>query len=162
MFTVWNTAARAMWGLQGLGALALKIDNFTQYVGKAPTYTITGAAPNSDIYWSSKKNGQNTGEFDSYYGHKTDGDGNWSTTTGPWPAEHEGNWWKTVRVGNETATVQFEILKQPPATTPPAPAPIYYAARPAPETVDLFGYQVPKLAVWIAAGAVAYKLLGKK
>lgn len=177
MFSVWRNARTGYSGLRGLGALKLSLNSFTQYVGQSPTYTIEGAAPNADIYWSSLKNGQSTGEVNAYYGHKTDGDGKWSATTGPWAAGYEGNWWKTARVGDESSTVQFQILPTP-ATTTPTPAPLpapwntqpypypYYPQQPSAayvppsqDTISVLGFEVPKLVVYAALGLIAYKVV---
>jgi hypothetical protein len=189
MFTVWNNARRGMNGLRGLGALQLSLNSFTQYTGQPPTYTITGAQPNADIYWSSLKNGESTGEVRSFYGHKTDGNGNWSATTGPWPPGLEGNWWKTAHVGDESSTVQFQILAaQPvssgvssPPVTPvtgmvPLPAPWntqayqypnYYAPPQrsvAPvepnDSISILGLEVPRLVVYGVAALAAWKFFG--
>ncbi|MDP9120092.1 MAG: hypothetical protein M3O15_01795 [Acidobacteriota bacterium] len=87
----------------------------TYTIGQAPTYTVTGAPPNAPIYWSSTRNGNDTGEDFLSYGQTTDGAGNWSTTGGAWSAGMEGRWVKTASFGSPSsaaphASMIFQVI----------------------------------------------------
>lgn len=89
----------------------------TATVGQFTTYTITGAPPNTPIYWSSTKNNASTGEVNAYYGQVTDANGNWSATAGSaWTTGLVGGWTKTATFGNPSsptapnATVGFQVI----------------------------------------------------
>jgi hypothetical protein len=89
----------------------------TATVGQSTTYTITGAPPNTPIYWSSTRNNQPTGEDHAYYGQNTDANGNWSATAGaPWSSALVGAWTKTASFGDPAnpaapdATIPFYVI----------------------------------------------------
>jgi hypothetical protein len=89
----------------------------TATVGQSTTYTITGAPPNTAIYWSSTRNNASTGEVNAYYGQTTDASGNWSATAGsPWTTAQVGGWVKTATFGNPSsptapnAAVDFQVI----------------------------------------------------
>jgi hypothetical protein len=89
----------------------VSVDKAVYLVGQAPLYTVTGP-PNTPILWSSTRNGVSTGEVDAYYGQQTDASGNWSGYGGAWEPGHVGSWTKSVRVGDQTATVGFTVQAQ--------------------------------------------------
>ena len=148
---------------RGLGALDLLINKTNFTVGEAPGYSVSGAGINAPILWSSTRNGLPTGENLSDYGHKTDGVGVWGGAGGNWTIDHTGQWTKTVKVGEETDSVVFQVLPSP---SDPRPTVQYVtvpgAAQANSDTIDLFGYQLPKMAVYIGAAIGAYLLLKKK
>ncbi|MDP3963296.1 MAG: Ig-like domain-containing protein [bacterium] len=76
--------------------------------GDFPTYTVNGAPPDTDIFWSSWKDGIEV-EAGAYYGHKTDGAGNWTGNGYVWAPRNAGTWVKQVRVGAGIASVPFAI-----------------------------------------------------
>ena len=89
----------------------------TATVGQSTTYTITGAPPNTQIYWSSTRNNVSTGEVNADYGQVTDANGNWTATAGsPWTSGLVGGWTKTATFGNPAsptapnATVGFQVI----------------------------------------------------
>ena len=86
----------------------------TYQLGDAPTYRITGAPPNSPIYWSSTLNGRSTGEVNVYYGQNTDGSGNWSAVGGTWTGVSQvGAWTKTAAIGSPggpKVTAGFQVI----------------------------------------------------
>jgi hypothetical protein len=60
-----------MYGLGYLGAalpVSFVINSPVQYVGKQPTYRISNATPGAQVYWSSYKDGKDTGEVRAAYG----------------------------------------------------------------------------------------------
>lgn len=154
----------------GLGALDLTINKSNFLVGEAPGYSVSGAAINAPILWSSTKNGLPSGENLSDYGHKTDAMGVWSAPGGNWTTDQVGQWTKSVKVGDETDTVLFSVLSQGGAqhVTPGSGT----AVTPAPKVVDepgffdgdvdLFGYRIPKLAAYGGGALLAYLLFIKK
>ena len=81
--------------------------------GQVPQYTISGGPPNAPIYWSSTRNGMDTGEDFVYYGQNTDGNGFWTSPGGAWSSGMEGAWTKTAYVGNTSnpgVTVNFQVI----------------------------------------------------
>ena len=79
--------------------------------GQQTTYSITGAPPNSEIYWSSTKDGYTTGENHVYYGQNTNSSGSWSGAGGAWSAGMEGAWTKMASIGTAPlATASFEVI----------------------------------------------------
>jgi Ricin-type beta-trefoil lectin domain len=90
------------------------VNSSAYFVGQAPTYTVTGT-PNSPIYWSSTKNGVSTGESDAFYGHYTDGNGNWSGGAAAWTAGDVGFWTRSVRIGTQSGTASFTVYQTQPA-----------------------------------------------
>jgi hypothetical protein len=85
-------------------------------VGDLAQYFVTGAEPFSGIHWSSTFNGVDTGE-DTFYGHVTDANGNWSGYGGAWTGGQVGNWTKTIRVDGGEATVAFSVSSGPAQST---------------------------------------------
>lgn len=80
-------------------------------VGSSTTYSISGAPPNTNIYWSSTLNGQTTGENHAFYSQVTDAYGNWSATAGAWQPQHAGGWTKTASIaGAPDTTVGFQVI----------------------------------------------------
>lgn len=152
----------------GLGALDLAINKSTFVVGEAPGYSVSGAAIDSPILWSSVRNGLPTGENLTDYGHKTDAMGVWSAPGGNWTAEHVGQWSKSVKVGDEVDSVIFQVLPtsgasnstNAPSNVPviqPATSPGFFDG-----DVDLFGYKIPKIAAYGGGALALYLLLKKK
>lgn len=97
--------------------MSLAIDS-NQWVGSTPVYRIAGAPPNQPIIWTSVHNGQATGENNTYPGHFTTADGDFTVSGGAWPAEHIGNWTKTAIVGGKSASVSFNVQPAPSSSTP--------------------------------------------
>jgi hypothetical protein len=91
----------------------LAMDKTSYLVGEAPLYTVTGAPPNSPIYWSSTRNGVSTGETNVFYGHYTDEDGGFTAYGGAWRDIDPGTWTKTVSIGGQTSTFQFSVIASP-------------------------------------------------
>lgn len=156
----------------GLGALDLAINKSTFIVGEAPGYSVSGAAVNSPVLWSSVRNGLPTGENLTDYGHKTDAMGVWSAPGGNWTAEHIGQWSKSVKVGDEVDSVVFQVLPAAGAsssTNAPTNAPITTTTTTTQKAdgfldgeIDLFGYKVPKIAAYGGGALLAYLLFKKK
>jgi hypothetical protein len=148
---------------RGLGALDLLINKSTFVVGEAPGYSISGAAINAPVLWSSTKDGLPTGENQSDYGHKTDAVGVWAGPGGNWTVDQAGQWTKTVKVGDETDTVSFQVLPSP---ADPKPT-VQYVTVPGKslfsgDTIDLFGWQLSKTTVLVGGAIIAYLLFFKK
>jgi uncharacterized repeat protein (TIGR01451 family) len=61
-----------------------------------------------EIFWTSTKNGQATGEDMSGYGQVVS-NGGWSGQTSPWLSSHIGNWTKTATIGNVSRSASFEV-----------------------------------------------------
>lgn len=86
-------------------------------VGEVPVYSVSGAEPNSAIYWSSTLNGV-TVEDGVFYGQYTDANGNWSGSGSAWTGSQVGTWTKTIEVYGGTASSQFTVAN--PAPPPPS------------------------------------------
>lgn len=160
--------ARRIHGLSGLGALDLTINKSSFLVGEAPGYSVSGGAINAPLLWNSTKNGEPTGENDTDYGHKTDNVGVWTGAGGNWTTDQIGQWTKTVKVGGETDSVVFQVLPTSGQTNNTGGTVYVPISRPstpllnANDTIDLFGYQVPKMYAYIGGAVLAYLLFFKK
>ncbi len=89
-------------------------------VGSSTTYSISGAPPNTAIYWSSTLNGVSTGENHAFYSQFTDASGNWSAAGGAWASANVGGWTKTASIGSAPdTTVAFQVI----SSTDPVPPP---------------------------------------
>lgn len=111
-------------GLGYLGeavALRLSINSPLQRVGETPTYTLTGAPPGQQIYWTSYKNGIFTGELNSGYGQIVEANGTAKLAAGgPWREEDIGTWQKTATFSDgSSAIVNFQVV---PSTVSPSPS----------------------------------------
>lgn len=118
--TAWGVSERGFWKKQAtIGAKSSYITfyvipkltvNASMYtVGSQPFYSVTGAPPYSPIYWSSWINGVSTGETDTFYGHYTDANGNFSSFGGQWLSSHVGYWKKQVKIGAHVSPVEFVV-----------------------------------------------------
>ncbi|MDO8558422.1 MAG: hypothetical protein Q7S09_04535 [bacterium] len=92
------------------GAILLALDKASYGAGEVPIYTITGGAPNSDILWSSWKDGVPTGEQNTFYGHVTDASGNWTGAGYAWVPRLAGSWVKKVSINSFTADAVFSVF----------------------------------------------------
>ncbi len=90
-------------------SLKIKTDKVGYQAGEAPQYSVTSEEPNAPIYWSSTRNGASTGEVLAFYGHYTDGDGNFSAYGGAWPAGAVGSWTKTLTLPTEDGTIEDTV-----------------------------------------------------
>jgi len=115
------------WRLRGLGGaipITLRIDSPVQRVGEKGRYLIVGAPPDSEIFWSSYKDGTATGELNASYGHKTASNGTASIDMGaPWAADQTGNWIKEVLIKDAsgqlyTAMTSFTVYPAVQASQP--------------------------------------------
>lgn len=143
----------------GLGALDLQMNKSAYYVGEAPTYTVTGAKPETPILWTSTQNGVASGEQNADYGQRTDASGAWSSSGSAFGTAQQGQWVKTASVGGETDTAPFQVL--PLGVQQPTPGGVYYvgvpaASKPASDTINLFGYALPSYAVYIGAAVLLW------
>jgi hypothetical protein len=114
--------SRGMRGLRrGMGAaipLQLSVDSPQMIVGQAAKFRLIGAPPNSEIYWSSYKNGAATGELNASYQQFTEANGTAEIVFTP-EADHVGKWVKEILLKDGagqiyTAMVQFSVF---PATS---------------------------------------------
>lgn len=110
----------------GLGAalpISLTLDTPYQQVGRPGKYRIIGAPPNANIYWSSYKNNQATGELNADYGHKTEPNGTAELET-TWLPEHVGTWTKEILIKDAAGamyTAKVDFIVQPESAAAPAP-----------------------------------------
>lgn len=80
--------------------ITFTVDRSNYLSGEGTHYRISGAPPNTPIFWSSTRNGISTGETNAYYDHVTDENGNWEATGGAFDAETMGgSWTKEARIG---------------------------------------------------------------
>jgi len=145
------------WRLRGLGGaipITLRIDSPVQRVGQKGKYLIIGAPPNSEIFWSSYKNGVATGELNASYGHRTEANGTASIDMGaPWSDDQQGAWIKEILIKDEagqiyTAMTTFNVypaISTEPATSAASGGGILST------TFDLGGTSIP---VWLPLAAV--------
>ena len=154
-------------GLGYLGeavALRLSINNSLPRVGETPTYTLTGAPPGQQIFWTSYKNGEFTGELNSGYGQIVEANGTAKLAAGgPWREQDIGTWQKTAtfREGS-SAIVNFQVA---PAASTAAPAPLPSAGAPSSSwfSEPLFSIGTFDVTPGVALiGFAAFYLLSKK
>lgn len=120
-----------MLGFLGAIGLSLSMDKSTYKVGESPIYRITGAIPGATIAWSSTKNGQQTGEYQSSYGAKVDANGTAEMTGGAFTDADKGQWTKTAMILRDDGkydlsnVAAFSVIASQPTTggnTPPVPS----------------------------------------
>ena len=166
-----QVATRSM--IVGFEGINLGINKQAFFVGDAPNYVITGAAPNTPVLWTSTKNGLPTGENQSNYGQTTDANGNITGSGGIWTSNDIGVWTKTATVGNENFTVSFSVIPLGATTTTASGQLIPYYSLPghaasapataASDNINVFGYNFPRIPFYIAVAALAFYLVkGKK
>lgn len=146
------------WRLRGLGGaipITLRIDSPVQRVGQKGRYLIIGAPPNSEIFWSSYKDGVATGELNASYGHTTEANGTASIEMGaPWAEDQQGAWIKEILIKDEsgqiyTAMTTFNVY--PAISTQPTTSTVSSGGILS-TTFDIGGTSIP---VWVPLAAVA-------
>jgi hypothetical protein len=96
----------------------LTVDKQNVAPGEYLTYAISGAPPNSEIFWSQWNHGVLTEDHVSY-GEYTDGNGNFTKTVGPFVAAWADEYTKRANVyshqtGDQVfANTAFKVLAQP-------------------------------------------------
>ena len=167
-----QVATRSM--IVGFEGINLGINKQAFLVGDAPNYSITGAAPNTPVLWTSTKNGLPTGEnLSQYAGQTTDANGNSTGSGGVWTSNDIGTWTKTATVGNENFTVSFTVAPLGATSSGSASGQLipYYSlpgqrvssAAASSDNINVFGYNVPRTPSYIAVAALAFYLVkGKK
>lgn len=155
---------RGMRGLRrGMGAaipLQLSVDSPQMFVGQTANFRLIGAPPNSEIYWSSYKNGAATGELNASYHQFTEANGTAEIPFTP-EATHVGKWVKEILLKDAagqiyTAMVQFSVFPAAsvPSTTPaPAPASTDFLDTLTSGSFNVAGYNIPYL--WAIGGGIA-------
>lgn len=101
------------YGIGWLGAalpIGLSIDSTAQIVGKQPTYRIVNASPGAQTYWSSYKDGKDTGEVRAAYGQTIEANGSLEITGGNWTDNDIGTWQKEVEIANPDGTVSRAVV----------------------------------------------------
>lgn len=158
------------YGLMGaLGAvmLSLTTDKRNYQVGDVPVYTLQAAIPGSRVLWSSFKNQQSTGEFQADYGQTVDANGTAQLSGGAWTDAQTGQWEKQVLIiapdgSMTTAQVLFNVAPKPAAaTTTPPPASAVSGGFLA-GSVNILGFELPKVVAYGGGALLAYSLLGKR
>lgn len=103
-------------GLGWLGTalpISLSINSPVQVVGKQPTYSIVNATPGAQTYWSSYKDGKDTGEVRAAYGQTIEANGSLEITGGNWSSNDIGVWMKEVEIpGPDGALSRAQVVFQ--------------------------------------------------
>jgi hypothetical protein len=119
-------------GLAAPLPITLRINSPYQVVGGKAIYTVIGAPPGGDVYWSSYKNGVATGELNASYGHKIEPNGTAQIESGAWTSDQTGDWIKEILIKDTSGQVYTAMVA--------------FAVRPAAETVATpTPSRVPKL-----------------
>ena len=95
-------------GLGYIGAslpVSFTVNSPVQIVGKQPTYRISNATPGAQVYWSSYKDGKDTGEVRAAYGHTIEANGSLEITGGNWATGDVGIWQKEIEVHSPDGTI---------------------------------------------------------
>jgi hypothetical protein len=109
-------------GLAAPLPITLRINTPYQTVGGKAVFTIVGAPPGAEVYWSSYKNGVATGELNASYGHKIEPNGTTTIESAAWTTDQTGDWIKEILVKDSsgqvyTAMVPFAVRPTPPASS---------------------------------------------
>ena len=108
-----------------LGAIGLSLltDKSNYRVGDTPTYKIQGAIPGSQIAWTSYKNGQPVGGYQSSYGQTVDANGTAELVGSvAWTADDVGSWDVTVLVitpDGSLSNAEASFTVSPASVAPP-------------------------------------------
>lgn len=162
--------SNSLMGFLGALGLSLSTDKSVYKVGESPVYRIVGAIPGSVIAWSSTKNGQQTGEYQSNYGATVDANGTAEIVGGAWSDSDKGQWQKTAMIlradGNyDLSNVASFSVVAAPATAPVPPGQTSTGGfLDGSITIPILG-TVPKLEGYAAIALAAYgvmQIFGKK
>lgn len=84
------------------------VDKSLYQIGEAVTFTVTGAAPNTAVYWGHARNDvwEQQGVF---VGDYTDASGNFTHIVGPYSSGLVGSWEYSVSIGTVTKAVRFTV-----------------------------------------------------
>lgn len=97
-------------GLAAPLPITLRINSPYQLVGGKATYTVIGAPPNAEIYWSSYKNGVATGELNASYGQKIEPNGTAQIESGAWTSDQVGDWIKEILIKDSTGNLYTAMV----------------------------------------------------
>jgi hypothetical protein len=146
--------------------LSLTINTPYQAVGQKAVYTLIGAPPGSPVYWSSYKDGQETGELNDSYGQTVGSNGTAKLEAADaWKDTQTGVWTKVALVQtpdgkNHTAMVQFRVSPAVAAGTTPTATPATTGNFFSDPLFNLGGFQVTG-GMLVIGGVVAYFVFGK-
>lgn len=155
-----------MWNhLMGAIGLSLSTDKTNYKVGEIPTYRLIGAVPGSQIAWTSYKNGQPVGGYQSSYGQTVDANGTAELTgSTAWTTGDIGSWDTTVLViapdnslANAEASFSVSATVAPPAGSVNASSDLFSGN----VTLPIIG-SVSKPVALIGGAIGLWLLLGKK
>ena len=146
--------------------LSLTINTPYQVVGGKAIYTLIGAPPGSTVYWSSYKDGQETGELNDSYGQSVGSNGTAKLEAADaWKDTQAGVWTKIALVQtpdgkNHTAMVQFRVSPTAPAGSSPTATPATTGNFFSDSLFNLGSFQVTG-GMLVIGGVVAYFVFGK-
>lgn len=157
-------------GMRGLSSalpMSLSINSPYQVVGSKPTFRLIGAAPGAVVFWSSYKDGRQTGEHNASYNQTVAANGTVELEGGQWTEQDIGTWIKEVLIQSSDGTinraiVQFAVSPAAAASTS-AGAGTQAAAGGFSNIIsgsfNVAGYQVPNL---VPIGLAAWFLLKRR
>jgi hypothetical protein len=90
----------------------LTLNKPSYLVGELINFSLTGAPPNSPIYWTSWQDGALRNN-NAFYGHYTDQFGNWSTLSDLPKPEYVGAWQGYITVGFSIYSFGFSVKPKP-------------------------------------------------
>lgn len=96
---------------------ALSADRGNYIPGEAPSYAVSGAAPDSAIVWSSWRNGVPV-ESSVNLGQTTDGGGSWAGAGPALDPADAGFWLRQALIAGSTATVRYNVASALAAAVP--------------------------------------------
>lgn len=157
-------------GMRGLSAalpMTLSINSPYQIVGSKPTFRLIGAAPGAVVFWSSYKDGKQTGEHNASYNQTVEPNGTVELEGGQWTENDIGTWIKEVLIQSSDGTINRAIVQF--AVSPAAAASASAGAGTQATaggfsnivsgSFNIAGYQVPNL---VPIGIGAYLLFFKR
>jgi len=158
---------RGMRGLSAVLPMTLSINSPYQVVGSKPTFRLIGATPGQPVFWSSYKNGSQTGEHNASYNQMVGPNGTVELEGGQWTENDIGTWIKEVMIQSPDGTINRAMVQfavSPAAAASTTGAGTQQAAAGGFSNIisgsfNVAGYQVPNL---VPIGLAAWFLLKRR
>ena len=88
------------------------VDKAVYNVNDRVSFSLTGAPPNTPIFWNTWLNGVQVGA-NAYYGHSTNANGNWSSQSGQYLPQFVGVWRQRISVGGQQFELAYNVTPAP-------------------------------------------------
>jgi len=88
------------------------VDKAVYKVNDRIIFSLTGAPPNTPIFWNAWLNGAQV-VANGYYGHSTDANGNWSALSSQYLPPFVGVWRQRISVGGQQFELAYNVIPSP-------------------------------------------------